>query len=245
MNRFDEVLIVNPGVPDAERERQMYGYFAQTPQDAFGAVGDPYGGYGYAAYPEPEGYGYYGYGDPGLYAAPGYGFADAYGYAAPYGYAAADPYGYGYGYGNVDPYAMGQIDSQVYGPADLYGYDGYAPGYGDEPPAYGYYGAADPFVYGAPEAPGAEMGGWSSVAGPDESAPTFYADGEPEFGAYTRDVSPAPFNAVCPIVGNVRFGAGDELQGYVAPAPVGPTCGAFVPQPGTPPPIPDTFKPLW
>jgi hypothetical protein len=253
MNRFDEVLIVNPGVPDAERTRPMYGYYAQTPEEAIGAYGDPHAGYGYAAYPDPNGYGYYGYGDPGLYAAPGYGFADAYGYAAadPYGYAAADPYGYGdaYGYGNVDPYAMGQVDPQVYGAPDpygygFYGYDDYA-GYGQELPGYEGYGAADPYVYGVPEAAEAEVGTWSGVETPDGSSPAFFADAEPDFGAYTRDVNPAPFNAVCPIVGNVRFGAGDEFEGYVSPAPVGPTCGSFVPQPGTPPPVPDTFKPLW
>jgi hypothetical protein len=133
----------------------------------------------------------------------------------------------------------------MYGPADLYGYDGYATGYGEEPPAYGCYGAADPFVYGVPEPPGVEMGGWGGVDAADDTGTAFYADAAPDLGAYTRDVRPAPFNAVCPIVGNVRFGAGDEVEGYVTPAPVGPTCGSFVPQPGTPPPIPDTFKPLW
>ena len=232
----------------------MYGYYAQSPEEAVAGYGDPYG-YGYAAYPDPNGYGYYGYGDPGLYAAPvaGYGgFADGYGgygyggygYAAPYGYAAVDPYGYG----NVDPYAMGQVDPQVYGPADPYGYDGYdyAPGYGQEDlSAYGYYGAADPYVYGMPPTPETEMGSWSGVETPEGSSPAFYADAEPDLGAYMRDVQPPSFNAVCPIVGNVRFGDADEFGGYVAPAPVGPTCGSFTPQPGTPPPIPDTFRPLW
>lgn len=230
MNRFDEVLIVNPGAPDGEGERSMYGYYGEPMYYGYGGYGDPYADY--AAYPEELGYyGYAQYPDP--YA----------GLGAPYGYAEVDP-GL-YGYGQVDPgyYGYGQVDPSLYG----YGY-GYGEADAPELAEYGWYGEdpyaygnVDPYGYGEPE-----MVGWgqADTITMDEDPSTYYADVDPELGAYVREMHPAPGNAVCPIVGSVLSGP-DDLGAYVAPSPVGPTCGSFTPQPGTPPPVPDTFKPLW
>jgi hypothetical protein len=211
MNRFDEVLIVNPGLPDQEGTRPMYGHYAQVPVDyGYGVYADPYAGYadpyaGYAIY--PDGYGNYG----------DYGYAEA-----PTTLYGVDPYGYGY-YAEPDPSLYG------YGYADQDPLAGYAEEY---PPGYGHYAEPDPRMYGEASP---EMVGWGAET----------LDANPDLGAYVRDIDPAPFNAVCPIVGNVRLGEADEFGAYVTPGPVGPTCGSFTPQPGTPPPVPDTLKPLW
>ncbi|HXW06499.1 MAG TPA: hypothetical protein VD833_14780 [Vicinamibacterales bacterium] len=226
MNRFDEVLIVNPGEPDGEGERAMYGYYADAPMYyGYGGYVDPYAGY--AEYPDALGYyGYAQYPDPGLY---GYGQIDP----ALYGYNEVDP---GDGYGQIDPafYGYGEAMPPEYVAPELAEYGVY----GEDPYTYG---EVDPYGYGEPE-----MVGWgqADTITMDEDPSTYYAEADPELGAYMREMHPAPGNAVCPIVGSV-IGDPDELGAYVPPARVGPTCGSFTPQPGAPPPVPDTFKPLW
>jgi hypothetical protein len=60
-----------------------------------------------------------------------------------------------------------------------------------------------------------------------------------------RETEP-PFNAGCPLPTNVAgFGESEDLAGYIRPTTVNAACGQFTGQPGQPPSVPETFKPLW
>ncbi len=173
-----------------------------------------------------------------------------------YGYFREDPYlSQELPYGEVDPY--GGYDEPpelgVYGEPELYGetepgYSEYEPGYFAEEYPVGYFAEDSPYgeyepmgYYGQmPEMVG--YGQYEPLAQPYAEVAGY---AEPEFAGYVRDVEP-PFNAGCPMPTNVAgLDQGTQLEGYVRPTTVNATCERFAPQPGLPPALPETFRPLW
>lgn len=243
---YDEVMIVNPVDPDrglnegvtlmnfhAGQPPEMGGY-AGWPAGYGGTGADPVfdGAYGYAEADPYSGYAeapeLVGWGDPYAYGygayAPGYAEAEPpvgyYADESPMGdYAESDPYAGYYGYGEVDPYA------------------GYGYGYGYTPPGLGIVHMPYP-----PRRPrGGTPGVGESYIDPSLQGP--YA--EPDMSGYVRDAAPA-FNAGCPMPTNVAgYEEAPELEGYVPPRDVSPTCGNLTPGPAPAGPEPETFRPLW
>jgi hypothetical protein len=212
-------------------ELEPVGYFAEGPgfDQAPELVG--WGGYGYAEDP----LGYYGYAeDPlgyGGYAEEPYGY---YGYAEdPYGYA-EDPYGY-YAYAE-DPYGYAE-DPLAYA-EDPYGYAEDPLAYAEDP--YGY--AEDPLAYAEDPYGYAEDPSLAYAEDP-------YGYAEDTYGAYVAE-RPLP-NPACIVATNLsgfdetEYGEPVDLGAYVSPSTVNPSCSNFVPQPGSPPPVPETFRPLF
>src|SRR5436189_203577 len=115
-----------------------------------------------------------------------------------------------------DP-ATGRGEGVILMPAQL----GPAPGFGYYADPYGYY--ADPYGF---------------YADP-------YAQPDPGMGLYVSETDPA-FNAGCPMPTNVHGVDEDPTLGaYIRPENVNAACERFVPQPGTPPGLPETLRPLW
>jgi hypothetical protein len=133
-------------------------------------------------------------------------------------YGEHEPVGY---YGEHEPYGY-------YAEHEPMGY------YGDyaEREPYGYYGEHEPYGdYGEHE----PIGDYAAT-------PEMVGYGEHDMGGYVRDVAPA-FNAGCAVPSNVAgFG---EVDGYVRPQTVNPSCAQFTAQPPSGSAIPDAFKPLW
>jgi hypothetical protein len=102
-----------------------------------------------------------------------------------------------------------------------------------EPQEPGYYGQVP------------EMVGYGEYAPPEQGYPGVGYYGQPDLAGYVRETEPT-FNAGCPLPTNVPgFGEAENLEGYVKPTTVNPTCPQFTPQPGPTPSVPETFKPLW
>ena len=233
---FDEVMIVNPFDPSVGFEqgvRLMAYPYTEIPNIGYYGQPLPPEGYGYFADEPYQTYGYYG-------ATP-----EQAGWGQPEPYP---PYGPGYGY--YGP-LYGQGQPEPYEPVGYYA-DEYLPaGYSDEYPPLGYYADDvypsvedyEPTVgwYGQPVMPPDYL----QYGAPPEEYPSMGYYGGPEYAGYVRDVPP-PFNAGCPLPTNVAgFGAEEQLEGYVRPAEVSPTCERFTPQPGPTPGVPETFRPLW
>jgi hypothetical protein len=184
--RFDEVMIVNPGPGGPGNhagERTMRFAYYGAPQ-GYGNTGYGNAGYGHAGYgqAEPTGVGYYG--EPvGYYGAPPYGYAPGpvhgYGYAPQYAaapqyghYAAAPHYGAPPQYGA--PQFHGAPNYGAYGEHEPVGY------YADEAPPMGYYGN-DP--YAQPVGP---VAGYGAYAGYADVPPEMAGYGEP-YGQYAAE----------------------------------------------------------
>ncbi len=233
---FDEVMIVNPvgRAGEARGVRLMpyaypeMGYYAAP---VYGADDPAYGAYDLP--PEMS----------------GWGEADGYGYAGDPAYAAYDPrYGAQPAYGYQDP---------AYGEPEPVGY------FADEYGEYGDYADCGEYGDAGPEPLGA-CGAYSGCAGcascpnavhdagpaevghpPDEAMgedPMGYA-AEPELYGYEPEV-PSPHNASFPSSAPLSD-AEPGMDGFVRPAPVGPTVERFTSAPGSGGAVPETFRPLW
>ena len=213
----------------------MQFHYAAPPDFAYYAQPDPYGYY--AEPPEMAGWGMAPYGVAG-YGVPGYGAYEPMG-----GYGAYEPMG-----GYAEPPELA-----YYGETDPFGY--YAE------PEYGEWGEVDPF--GAPVYRDA-MDGYAESPEFSEMEPVgYYADENPMAGyaespelvgwgetpsayeGYVREARRPAFNPGCPLPTNVAGLGAVELEGYMRPVDVNPTCDTFTPQPGVTAQVPDTFRPLW
>jgi hypothetical protein len=244
-NPLDEVLIVNPSPPGFDPnqgDRIMLGYHAGP---GFGYVADGYGGFAADPYwaggwagpfgswadEDPSMLGWAVGEAPGLYRDEGSeldGWADA-GYG-PYGW-------YADGYDLPDEEELG----------DWEGYEDYDDW--DDPDALedgcGYGGCG----YGACGYADEETYGWYAD---DEGAPgdmgdeELYAEGEFDVAGYVREED-RPFNPRVIVTSGVSgYDQVDPgLEGYVRPGTVNAICTQFTPQPGAPPDLPDTLRPLW
>ena len=236
---FDEVMIVNPFDPNVGFEQgvRLMGYpYTQMPNIDY---------YGQPVPPPEEGYGYFAdapYQPIGYYAA----MPEEAGWSQPETYPP-----YGPGYGHYQPlYGAGQPQPEPYEPVGYYA-DEYPPGvYGEDSPLDYYADDVYPSVesyeptvgwYGQPLV----TPDYPQYGAPPEEYPLMGYYGGPEYAGYVRDVPP-PFNAGCPLPTNVAgFSAEEQLEGYVRPVDVSPTCERFTPQPGPTPGVPETFRPLW
>jgi hypothetical protein len=232
--QYDEVMIVNPAPPGADPargERIMMGYYGN------GGWGQSADEYEYADAPyqvsADEMAGLAGWGDPygcGCQHRMGHpAFADPYGLAgwvggAPWGFA--DPYGYAAPFGYGGPW--GRADADPYGQSyDLEGWGAYDD-YADDPD-----GAFEDGELGDdPSLDELEAYGWYGADDMDDY----------DMGAYVPD-EPSPHNYTIP--NGVAGYGGDDLEGYVKPVDVSPTCQSFQPPPGPTGDLPDTLRPLW
>lgn len=257
--RFDEVMIVNPGIPGHEQGVRLmhgYGFFP-----GYGHPGSP-GGLGWYGEPQ-EPYGYaeapdlYGYGKPDPYLGEP---SDAYGYAeAPelFGYGAYGYGGYGFG-GYADPGWGGGAYGEYAEAPELYGYGEPDPSMGEPQGAHGYAEAPDLYGYG--EAP--EFADYAEHDPALAEAPETYGYAEPagDYGdadgiaGYVREQHPGPWNPGCPMPSNVR-GLGETAdprefaglgEAYTSPPRVSPECQGLRPPTVAPPSSSsDMFRPLF
>ena len=213
----------------------MFGYYAEPPDLGYYAEPDDFGFFAedeWDGYSEPDDYGWYGeddfygeepelvgWGPLGYYAEEDE-FAD---YADDIG--ACPMCGAPAGFGEIYEDDMGYAEDDDYGwygEADDYGWYGEEDDYGwvGEDDDYGWYGEEDDY-------------GWV---------------GDDDLEGYVKEVSPS-FNphvvAATNLSGFGEYREDDEFGAYVKPRTVNASCGKFVAQPGSGPPVPDTLRPLW